>query len=73
MSPALDMMTDTNENYDTGGLRWQSSAIMALQEATEAFLVHLFTDACVFSLNIEACMLIGLTETYVLYTLNVLL
>jgi hypothetical protein len=29
------------------GLRWQSSAIMALQEATEAFLVHLFEDACV--------------------------
>ncbi|KAG0709722.1 histone-fold-containing protein [Suillus ampliporus] len=27
------------------GLRWQSSAIMALQEATEAFLVHLFEDA----------------------------
>lgn len=27
------------------GLRWQSSAILALQEATEAFLVHLFEDA----------------------------
>ncbi|ORX92256.1 histone-fold-containing protein [Basidiobolus meristosporus CBS 931.73] len=27
------------------GLRWQSHAIMALQEATEAFLVHLFEDA----------------------------
>lgn len=25
-------------------LRWQSHAIMALQEATEAFLVHLFED-----------------------------
>ncbi|KAF2404422.1 histone-fold-containing protein [Trichodelitschia bisporula] len=25
-------------------LRWQSQAIMALQEATEAFLVHLFED-----------------------------
>jgi histone H3-like centromeric protein A len=24
--------------------RWQSQAIMALQEATEAFLVHLFED-----------------------------
>jgi len=27
------------------GLRWQSSAILALQEATEAYLVHLFEDA----------------------------
>jgi histone H3-like centromeric protein A len=26
-------------------LRWQSHAIMALQEATEAFMVHLFEDA----------------------------
>lgn len=25
-------------------LRWQSHAIMALQEAAEAFLVHLFED-----------------------------
>ncbi|OJD16600.1 histone H3-like centromeric protein cse-4 [Emergomyces pasteurianus Ep9510] len=25
-------------------LRWQSQAIMALQEATEAFLIHLFED-----------------------------
>lgn len=29
----------------TVGLRWQSSAILALQEATEAYLVHLFEDA----------------------------
>lgn len=54
----MDMMTDTNHNYDTGGLRWQSSAIMALQEATEAFLVHLFEDACVFLQNLGALMLI---------------
>jgi histone H3/H4 len=27
------------------GLRWQSHAILALQEAAEAFLVHLFEDA----------------------------
>ncbi|KAJ9093396.1 hypothetical protein QFC21_006426 [Naganishia friedmannii] len=26
-------------------LRWQSSALLALQEATEAYLVHLFEDA----------------------------
>ncbi|KAJ8086735.1 centromeric DNA-binding histone H3-like protein cse4 [Marasmius tenuissimus] len=42
---ALDMTTDMNENYETGGLRWTSSALQALQEATEAFLVHLFEDA----------------------------
>ena len=35
---ALDMMTDTN-NYDGDtGLRWQSSAILALQEAAESYL-----------------------------------
>lgn len=38
------MITDMNNNGDTG-LRWQSSAILALQEATEAYLVHLFEDA----------------------------
>ncbi|RHZ44023.1 hypothetical protein Glove_772g7 [Diversispora epigaea] len=27
------------------GYRWQSTAIMALQEAAEAYLVHLFEDA----------------------------
>ena len=32
--------------FDDGvGLRWQSQAILALQEAAEAFLVHLFEDA----------------------------
>ncbi|AFR92201.1 histone H3 [Cryptococcus neoformans] len=30
---------------EVGEYRWQSSAIMALQEAAEAFLVHLFEDA----------------------------
>lgn len=27
------------------GMRWQSSALLALQEAAEAYLVHLFEDA----------------------------
>lgn len=40
-------MTDTNYQLGETALRWQSSAILALQEATEAFLVHLFEDACV--------------------------
>ncbi|KIJ20246.1 hypothetical protein PAXINDRAFT_33290, partial [Paxillus involutus ATCC 200175] len=38
---ALDMLTDTNIDRGDTGLRWQSSAILALQEATEAFLVLL--------------------------------
>ncbi|KAJ7781140.1 histone H3 [Mycena metata] len=43
---ASEMTTDMNDNYRPGAdLRWQSSALMALQEATEAYLVHLFEDA----------------------------
>ncbi|KAH8919776.1 histone-fold-containing protein [Atractiella rhizophila] len=36
--------TWTNDDGETVGLRWQSSAVQALQEASEAFLVHLFED-----------------------------
>ncbi|OCF36945.1 histone H3 [Kwoniella heveanensis BCC8398] len=36
-------------SVEAGDLRWQSSAIMALQEAAEAFLVHLFEDAAIES------------------------
>jgi len=38
-----EMTTDTNFR-DSENLRWQRSALLALQEATEAFLVHLFED-----------------------------
>ncbi|KAG8980661.1 centromeric DNA-binding histone H3-like protein cse4, partial [Tulasnella sp. 427] len=38
---AMDMVTDPENEV---GLRWQSSAILALQEASEAYLVHLFED-----------------------------
>lgn len=41
----MDMMTDMGSLQDGHGLRWQSSALLALQEATEAYLVHLFEDA----------------------------
>lgn len=34
-----------DSSQDAVGLRWQASAILALQEATEAYLVHLFEDA----------------------------
>ncbi|KAH9482737.1 Alpha-glucosides permease mph3 [Psilocybe cubensis] len=40
----MEMTTDTNFR-DSADLRWQSSALLALQEATEAYLVHLFEDA----------------------------
>lgn len=40
---AIDM---TTIGYgQTNPMRWQSHAILALQEASEAFLVHLFEDA----------------------------
>ncbi|KAF9534228.1 histone-fold-containing protein [Crepidotus variabilis] len=40
----MEMTTDLN-TPNTADLRWQSSALLALQEATEAYLVHLFEDA----------------------------
>ena len=40
-------MTTDLIDYGDSGLRWQSSAILALQEATEAYLVHLFEDTYV--------------------------
>lgn len=46
----MEMYTETGS--DTG-LRWQSSAILALQEATEAYLVHLFEDAYVNPLELS--------------------
>lgn len=49
----------TSQFADGVGLRWQSHAIMALQEAAEAFLVHLFEDAyTLFILFAQKCMLI---------------
>ena len=35
----------------SGICRWQSQAIQALQEAAEAFLVHLFEDANLCALH----------------------
>ncbi len=42
---ADDFITSVYDGTSGAGLRWQSSAILALQEATEAYLVHLFEDA----------------------------
>ncbi|GAA5846944.1 hypothetical protein JCM9279_006962 [Rhodotorula babjevae] len=44
----------TMELFDTDddtGFRWQSSAVLALQEATEAYLVHLFEDSNLCALH----------------------
>lgn len=41
----MDMITDENDYSQGAGLRWQASALLALQEASEAFLVGLFEDA----------------------------
>lgn len=35
----------TTNYVKQSSLRWQSSAILALQEAAESYLVHLFEDA----------------------------
>lgn len=63
----MDMITD-EQHYDEGlGLRWQSSAILALQEATEAYLVHLFEDACVGGASPHFLHTHPFTEIYVQY------
>ncbi|KAJ2009135.1 centromeric DNA-binding histone H3-like protein cse4 [Coemansia thaxteri] len=48
---AQDYVGDYTHSNTTTGLRWQSSAILALQEASEAFLVHLFEDANLCALH----------------------
>ncbi|GAA6017110.1 hypothetical protein JCM11491_003262 [Sporobolomyces phaffii] len=40
-----------DQNGSQVGLRWQSSALLALQEATEAYLVHLFEDSNLCALH----------------------
>ncbi|GAA6008513.1 histone H3 family protein [Rhodotorula paludigena] len=40
-----------DEDGNGVGLRWQSSALVALQEATEAYLVHLFEDSNLCALH----------------------
>ncbi|GAA5844114.1 hypothetical protein JCM3766R1_004526 [Sporobolomyces carnicolor] len=46
---ATDFFDD--ETGEHVGLRWQSSALLALQEATEAYLVHLFEDSNLCALH----------------------
>ncbi|KAJ2775822.1 centromeric DNA-binding histone H3-like protein cse4 [Coemansia javaensis] len=48
---AQDYVGDYTHSGTPTSLRWQSSAILALQEASEAFLVHLFEDANLCALH----------------------
>lgn len=48
---AQDFVSDYTHSGTPAGLRWQSTAILALQEASEAFLVHLFEDANLCALH----------------------
>ncbi|RCI10998.1 hypothetical protein L249_8111 [Ophiocordyceps polyrhachis-furcata BCC 54312] len=45
--PFMRLVREIGMNFRPRGkeFRWQSQAIQALQEATEAFMVHLFEDA----------------------------
>lgn len=47
------MATDfVTVEFEAGvGVRWQAHALMALQEAAESFLVHLFEDANLCALH----------------------
>lgn len=45
-------MTD-EVDYGQRGLRWQSSALLALQEAAESFLVGLFEDTYVLIISLS--------------------
>ncbi|KAF9415553.1 centromeric DNA-binding histone H3-like protein cse4 [Entomortierella beljakovae] len=42
---ASDYVSSMSGVAEGVGLRWQGAALLALQEATEAYLVHLFEDA----------------------------
>ncbi|GAA6042604.1 hypothetical protein JCM8097_003153 [Rhodosporidiobolus ruineniae] len=42
---------EEDEHGQAVGLRWQSSALLALQEATEAYLIHLFEDSNLCALH----------------------
>ncbi|KAM0752627.1 histone-fold-containing protein [Meredithblackwellia eburnea MCA 4105] len=48
-----EIASDYFESDEMGqvGLRWQSSALLALQEATEAYLIHLFEDSNLCALH----------------------
>ena len=48
--PFMRLVKEIGDDYKLG-LRWQNSAIMALQEAGEAYLVGLFEDANLIAIH----------------------
>ncbi|RUS20228.1 histone H3-like centromeric protein cse-4 [Endogone sp. FLAS-F59071] len=52
---AQDFIMGEYSTGNTAALRWQSSAILALQESAEAYLVHLFEDAKAFFFIFASC------------------
>lgn len=49
--PFARVVREVAQTFSIKDLRWQAVAIMALQEAAEAFLVHLFEDANLCALH----------------------
>ncbi|XP_071821262.1 histone H3-like [Apostichopus japonicus] len=49
--PFARVVREVTQTFSITDLRWQAVAIMALQEAAEAFLVHLFEDANLCALH----------------------
>ena len=43
--PFARLVRELTMHYNNSGLRWQAEALLALQEASEDYLVHLFEDA----------------------------
>mmetsp|Transcript_50369 Transcript_50369/g.132308 ORF Transcript_50369/g.132308 Transcript_50369/m.132308 type:complete len:140 (+) Transcript_50369:137-556(+) len=43
--PFARLVRELTLHYNRSGLRWQAEALLALQEAAEDYLVHLFEDA----------------------------
>jgi histone H3/H4 len=43
--PFARLVRELTFHYNNSGLRWQAEALLALQEASEDYLIHLFEDA----------------------------
>ena len=47
-------MREVTQQYTNREIRWKGEALMAMQEAAEAYLTGLFEDACVMFLSVGA-------------------
>lgn len=50
-APFARLVREVCQNFSRRDLRWQMHAILALQEAAEAFLVMLFADATLCTIH----------------------